>query len=401
MRILFVAPYAPGSIRVRSFNLIRQLLRRGHQVTVVHPLWRDDRQSRSEELVAEGAEVVRVPLSRLGARSRLLGGLARRQPMQIRYAWSRSLAHRLRAALERSAADIVHFEHLRTVPYAHFVADFDTARVWDSVDCISELLRATRSRSRSRLWRLAAGLEIGATRRYESRAIALFDRVLLASARDRQALAGLTDQSLGKRLQVLASGVDLEAFAFRDPAERAPRVVFAGALSYHPNADAALYLAREVMPLVWGRNSSVQLVVVGPSPPSELQQIARRDPGRITVTGWVPSVQGYLTSAAVAAIPLRYGAGIQSKVLEAMACGTPIVADPRSALAVGAKDGRELLTADSAHEFADAILCLVDNPLRRGQIARDARSRVEGHFSWDRAGAELERHYHEAIAEHG
>lgn len=402
MRIVFVTPYAPGYVRVRSFNLIRQLLSHEHQVTLVHPRWSDDRQSRVTELEAEGARVVSVPMSRARGRFNLLLGALRPGPIQVRHAWSPTLARRLSREVSSAAPDIVHFEHLRSVPYARRVAadraSAGIARVWDGVDCISGLLSQTQGHSGSWSWRLAARLELAPTRRYERAMAPLFERICVASDVDLEALAEVTGSTVeDERLAVLPSGVDLGAFPYRDPGERRQQVVFNGALSYHPNADAALYLVEEVMPLVWASRPQVPVVIIGPSPPRALRGHARRNP-RIRVTGWVSSVQSHLVDAAVAAIPLRYGAGMQSKVLEAMACGTPIVTDPRSADAVGARDDRELLTAATAPEFAEAILRLLDDPALRRRLAGAARERVEREFTWDRAARELELQYQEAVA---
>lgn len=437
MRILFIAPYAPGHVRVRSFHLLRQLLWRGHQVTLACPEWRGDGQSRVGELEAAGARVVRAPISRARSWMNCAVALARREPMQARHAWSPALERLLRAEVARQAPDVVHVEHLRATRYALRLDGTAQGRpsawIWDSVDCISSLLAQAAHHSHSPLWRLAARLELRDTRRYEAHVARSFDRVLLVSEPDLRALSEAatlarrargpdatplewagrrgeaTDTASGgsvgppwptpsPHFAVLANGVDVESFAYHDPGDRRSEVVFSGALSYHANDTAVLHLVEAIMPRVWAERPEVRLVVVGPSPSRALRRHAARDPQRLRLTGWVPSVREPLTAAAVAAVPMRYGAGIQNKVLEAMACGTPVVTDPRSGEAIGARAGEELLTAGDDEAFAGAILELLADPALRRRLGKAGRRRVETHFSWEAAAGALERHYEDALA---
>lgn len=403
MNILFIAPYAPGHVRVRSFHLLRQLLRRGHRATLACPEWRGDGQSRVDELEAAGARVVRAPISRARSWMNCVVALSRRQPMQARHAWSPALARHLRAEVARSRPDVVHVEHLRAARYAlgpGGVAETGGCpRIWDSVDCISSLLEQAARHSHSPLWRLAARLELRDTRRYEVDVARSFDRVLVVSEPDLRALSEAAAPS--RRFAVLPNGVDVESFAYHDPGDRRPEVVFSGALSYHANDTAVLHLVEEIMPRVWALRPDVRLVVVGPSPSRALRRHAASNPERLRLTGWVPSVRDHLAAAAVAAVPMRYGAGIQNKVLEAMACGTPVVTDPRSGEAIGARAGDELLTAEDDEAFAGAILELLADPALRRRLGETGRRRVETHFSWAAAAGALERHYQDVLASRG
>ena len=398
MRIVFFAPYAPGHLHNRSFHFVRELLQRGHRVTLVYPRLSRDKQSRVPELEAAGAQILsaRIPRSRNLFNS--LTALLMGRPMQARYAWSPALSRVLDAELATASPDVVHVEHLRATPYVIRLKEAKTARrpvrVWDSVDCISSLLEQTRQHSHSRVWRLAAGLEAARTRRYERRIMGQFDTVLLASEHDLQELAAIAGEAQPRAdLGIVPSGVDVSTFRFENPPQRRREVVFAGALSYHPNADAAIRLVEVIMPRVWAETPEAQLVVVGPKPPARLRRLASHAPSRIRITGWVPEVQPHVAGAAAAAIPLRYGAGIQNKVLEAMACGTPVVADARSARAVGAGDDRELLVARTDQEYADAILRLLTDPACGRRLAEAGRRHVEENFNWAAAVDLLEQHY--------
>jgi glycosyltransferase involved in cell wall biosynthesis len=115
-------------------------------------------------------------------------------------------------------------------------------------------------------------------------------------------------------------------------------------MSYHANVTAALHLVNDIMPHVWAQRPAVQVWLVGKDPTAEVRRLAETAPTlpgseerRVVVTGGVPSMPEYIQGATIAVAPLLYGAGIQNKALEAMACGTPVVATAQAtgALRVG------------------------------------------------------------------
>ena len=197
--------------------------------------------------------------------------------------------------------------------------------------------------------------------------------MLVTSATDRAALErlacggshGSADQPQSQpchheSIAVLPNGVDLEYFRPGDAPRRADTLVLSGKMSYHANVTAALHFAHEVLPRIWCERPQVQLWIVGQAPPAAVRALAA-DP-RITVTGYVPNLQPYVSQATVAVCPLVYGAGIQNKILEAMACATPVVAGPIGLSALKARAGEEMLVADTPQEFARHVLRLLGDP---------------------------------------
>jgi glycosyltransferase involved in cell wall biosynthesis len=91
--------------------------------------------------------------------------------------------------------------------------------------------------------------------------------------------------------------------------------------------------------------------------------------------------------------PIRYGTGIQNKVLEAMACATPVVASHQAVSALQVEPGEDLIVADQPREFARAVLELLNNPERRLRVGRAGRMYVEKHHDWRKAAADLEDIY--------
>jgi glycosyltransferase involved in cell wall biosynthesis len=190
--------------------------------------------------------------------------------------------------------------------------------------------------------------------------------------------------------------VDLDYFAPLGKPRQPDTVVFSGKMSYHANTAAALDLVQKVMPGVWAERPGTLVWLAGKDPPQVLRALAEDQ--RVTVTGTVPDLRPYLGRASVAVTPLRYGVGIQNKVLEAMAMATPVVTTPPTCRALQAEPGQHLLVGESAPGLAQAILSLLADDERRQHLGQAGRRYIEEHHDWDRIAVQLEAVYQEAVA---
>lgn len=404
MKILYVVPYVPNLIRVRPYQLIRHLHKRGHTLTVA-TLWSSDDEGDLEALRAMGPRVVGAPHGRQAALLNCLAALPTRTPLQAAWCRSAALDGQLEAAL-LDGPDAVHVEHLRGSPaLLHLRGAIDALPpaqrprlVWDSVDCISLLFEQAARASQRRSARWLARFEVGRTRDFEAGLLRVADHTVVTAEGDAAALRALAQQSghAAPPLSVVPNGVDTEAFRSDPSVARAPaRVVYSGKMSYHANETAALQLARAIMPLVWAERPDAELWIVGKDPGPELTALhaPQAEQRRVVVTGAVDSMARALQESTVAAAPVPYGAGVQNKVLEAMACGTPVVASRQAASALEATPGADLMIADGAAGFAEQILALLASPALRAQVGEAGRAYVERCHSWDKSAALLEGIY--------
>jgi glycosyltransferase involved in cell wall biosynthesis len=162
-------------------------------------------------------------------------------------------------------------------------------------------------------------------------------------------------------------------------------------MAYFPNADAAQFLAREIFPLVRTHIPHAQLRIVGADPPAAVQALDQL--AGVHVTGYVADLAGELQRATVAAAPLRAGTGMQIKVLEAMACGLPVVATRQVLAGVAAHNGQHALAGETAAQLAAAIIRLIEQPLLRHQLAHAAHHLVEELYTWERAADAFDQLY--------
>jgi glycosyltransferase involved in cell wall biosynthesis len=389
LRILFVAPYIPSPIRVRPYQWIRALAKQGHAVRLV-TLQPPEDAWLTEVPVRDCCEAVHVfPLSRTRTLLNALSAVPRNLPLQAAYSLHREFEEFV--GLQARNCDVVHVEHLRGSLLARRIHDIP--RVIDAVDSITALFEQTRHQASSWQHRLMARADLERTRRFEAALSTRFERIIVSSRRDATAF-----QRLGSNHQpptvTLPNGVDLEYF---QPTDRVPdpaTVLFTGKMSYHANEAAAIRLVRDIMPRVWQTRPDAKVVLAGKDPSETVRALAAD--GRVTVTGFVDDLRPYFASATVVAAPLPYGTGIQNKILEAMACGAPVVASQKACEGIDAAEGQDLLVGQTDDEISGHLTELLRYRHLRGRLALNGRRYVAAHHNWVDLGRQLVAVYDDA-----
>lgn len=221
-----------------------------------------------------------------------------------------------------------------------------------------------------------------------------FDRLQVFSARDARAMEELAPE-VAARVRVNPFGLVLPPTS--DPAqERAGTVLFVGNFTHPPNTDAAVWLAREVMPAVRARHPAARLQIVGTAPPQDVLEL--RGP-EVDILADVPSVEPHLAAACVVVAPVRTGGGMRMKVLHALAAGKAVVTTPQGTDGyTGFDEAVPLEVSDDAAGIAAATAALLDDVPRRRELGRRARAFAERHHSPPAWAARLEAVYEEAQA---
>ena len=393
MRILYVMPYVPSRIRVRPFNLIK-LLAETHDIALVSLVADEYERELVKDIEPYCASVDLVDLPKWGAYTRCLLALPTTMPLRVAYYRSPAFARRIKEVISRQKIDVAHGELIKVVPaLTAALAGEQIPILFDSVDCISWYLRQTLDTTRNSLKKAFIYSELLKMRRYERKALAGFDRLVISSAYDRQRLGELTGAP--HRIEVVSNGVDTGYFAASSDARTPDSLVFCAKLDYFPNAQAILHFCQNILPLIWQKRPRTHLTIVGNNPPAAVRALAID--ARITVTGYVPDIRPYLAKAAIALAPLLVAAGTQLKVLEALSMGAPMVTTPRCAAALGAEHGVHLLAAeaDEPQVFTDAVIHLLDNPAYAAQLGRAGRQFVTERYSWASCVDGLTRLYEE------
>lgn len=188
-----------------------------------------------------------------------------------------------------------------------------------------------------------------------------------------------------ERVQVFSNVIDLATYRMAPPppaAMRRPAIYLAGTFGHlHSPMDmAAQWVLDEVLPILRDSIPNLHFYIVGKNSDKQFGHLS--DP-HITVTGTLPSVLPYLCNVDVALVPLHFESGTRFKILEAGACGIPIVSTTLGAEGLPVIDGQHVLIADSAGAFASAIIRLLNDRALALRLAANCRELVEQHFSID------------------
>jgi glycosyltransferase involved in cell wall biosynthesis len=223
-------------------------------------------------------------------------------------------------------------------------------------------------------------------RRYEAETLRRFDVVIAVSARDGE---GLRKQHGLDHIELIDTGVDLDFYPF-SPAPQEPVLVFSGAMDSRSNIDGIEFLIDEVWPLIARARPDARAVIVGRNPPAALVAKAQSRGLPWRFTGFVDDIRPHIAAAQVSVIPLRVGSGTRIKAFEAMALGRPVVSTTLGVEGLDITPGEHFLAADSATDFAAAILRLFDDAALRARLAQAARARLEERFSWAHVARQFE-----------
>jgi glycosyltransferase involved in cell wall biosynthesis len=189
-------------------------------------------------------------------------------------------------------------------------------------------------------------------------------------------------------ISVLSNGVDFEYFHPNPNIQQDPStLVFSGKMSYHANIKMVQFLTTEIMPRIWKIRPDVKLLIVGKDPSSEIQKLASHS--KITVTGEVEDIRPYLWKATVAVVPLIYGAGVQNKVLEAMAMGIPVVATSKAVAALEIVPGRDIIVADDPERFSADVVRLLENSALQSQVSTAGLEYIHKCHNWKTIAGQL------------
>jgi polysaccharide biosynthesis protein PslH len=431
LKILYIVPYVPNRIRTRPFHFLKALASEGNRVTLA-TLWSNREEFAALQQLAkhiEGflAEKIGVPKALWNC----IRALPKSQPLQASYCWSPELARQIAHAVEKSEFDVVHVEHLRGVRYGLSLNESLARKrfknppvVWDSVDCISTLFRHATQESFALRSRLASRLDLARTERFEGWLATQFKRILVTSETDRNEFLKLAAKwcqgnrcsladSLDKRITVVPNGVDLDYFSPNGETREPATLVITGKMSYHANVTSVVQFVKQVMPRVWTQLPQARLWIVGKDPSREIRNLGvpwredqRRDitrhggkERRIQITGTVQDLRPFLRRATVSVAPIRYGVGIQNKVLEAMACGTPVVATPQAVSALKVRSGRDLIVAETPADLSEALVSLLRNPQQCSNLGQAGRFFVKRQHEWSSIVQGLTQIYREAACE--
>lgn len=221
----------------------------------------------------------------------------------------------------------------------------------------------------------------------------LADKVVVPSLDDAQQVMSIFKLS-ERKVAVIPNGMDTDLF--RPDAESREKtrnllglksgdtmVLFLGGDPGLPNMSAVDYIVNVLAPSIRAKHDNVFFVITG-------SWVGYQGHPNIRITGYVDDVVGYINAADLCIAPLSIGSGTKIKMLAYMACGKVIVATPVAAEGIKVADDEQMLVRDIS-TFADEVLYAIENKATLANLAKNARTYVETHFSWSRISQEINK----------
>ena len=383
--------------KIRTYNMLKEL-KRDHEITY---LTLDDGTAgvvEREQALEYCDELVCVPhQSRekftAGFYAELLFNLASRLPYAIKKYDSPLMRNEIRERAKAGKFDLVVCDFLAPAANVPFDLECPTVLFQHNVEAVIwKRHYEVQSNPLKKSYLYAQWLKL---RAFERKMCRRFDSVVAVSSDDREQMR---NEYGVESVFSVPTGVDTNFFRPRGNRQPSPHnIVFTGSMDWLPNEDAISYFTEKVWPRIRQAIPDVTLTIVGRNPYASLRELAKRD-SSIEVTGRVDDVRPYIERAAAYVVPLRIGGGTRLKIYEAMAMEKAIISTSIGAEGLPVKDGTELLLADTAELFAEAVIRVLSDKALASDLGNRAAATVRAEFDWERVAARFGRICEETLA---
>lgn len=383
MRIVLLTQVLPLPLdagpKTRAYYVLRYLAEFGHEVTLVSFVRPDDRQSDMRLLRELCSAVETVPLkrSRLADVRYGVHSLVSATPFLILRDQCPAMDECLRRVTARQSFDAVHADQLWMAPYAERCQGVPL-RILDQHNAVFKVPERMAVTERNPVLRALLKREASSLASFERATFETFDRVVWVSEDDRRAFPEHARPTRARH-EIIPIAVD--------PGERRPlaragpfRVTFLGGTHWPPNAEGVKWFADHVWPRVAEAVPQAVFTVIGKG---TLQRLGpSRYRSRVDVTGYLPEVEGRLSETAAFIVPLKTGAGMRVKILDAWCWALPIVSTSIGAEGIRTTPDENILLADDADAFADSVIRVFTDQLLAQRLSDNGRATVETLYDW-------------------
>ena len=396
MKILFltqIVPFPPDAgPKVKTWHVLRALIGQGHTVTLVSFVRPEEEQHipALKELCA-AVHVVPIRRSRIADLGYMLRSYLTGRPFLIERDDLRPMQELINRLVKEQDFDFIHADQLTMVQFAiRGAAESPNQKpkvIFDAHNAVWTIVERMQQNAR---WFLkpVLGVEARRVKRYEGKLLNTVDHVLAVTDVDRAGLEEALQFAQPKAngpvapIAVIPIAVDTQQL---QPIRRRPgckNIVTLGTLHYPPNADGIRWFFREVFPFIRQRVPDATLTIIGKNPPSDFVDHAISHAEMIRLTGYVPELPPHLEQSALMVVPVRAGGGMRVRILEAFAYAMPVVTTTVGLEGIHAEPEQDVLVADTAAEFAERVIQLLEDTSLQEKLSKNGRYLAEIKYDW-------------------
>ncbi len=374
MKILVLLSRVPWPLekgdKLRAFHQIR-LLSLKHEIilcclndTRLHP-------EALKKLSPYCAEIIIIPLGRLSLFWKIFSGFFSSKPFQVSYFYHKKAQKIIDRLIEKHLPKHIYCQLIRVAEYAKKYSIIP--KTIDYMDAFSTgmVRRAENSPFYLKPIFLTEAFRL---KNYENSIFPTFDNRTIISNQDRNLISHINKETM----VVIPNGVDTDYFKPIGNTKDYD-LVFTGNMNYAPNVESAVYLIKEILPLLMKKFKDIKVLISGISPDRKVKMLASKN---VTVTGWVEDMRVSYGRSKIFIAPMKTGTGLQNKLLEAMAMGLPCITSVLVNNALGAIPDEEILIADSAQQYALKVEKLLTDNFLSSKIAGKGHLFVQKNYNW-------------------
>lgn len=381
MRILFLTsriPFPPNrGDKLRTYNLIRQLAKENEIYLISFSDNKKDNEPSLRELQKYCRQVKFVHLPKWFSLLKVLMLLNTEAPSQAAYYASFRMQHEVKKAVREFNPQILYMHLFRMRMYGNLVPK--AYKILDLTDVISkEMFRSINKNNIFTTFKMDEARKI---RRFEINATSSVDETWVISEQER---ADLIAAGCMRKIVVVKNGTIINERRER-PDEHT--ILFYGFNTTGHNRDALGFLLNGILPKVKERIPGIKLILLGAGKLSSINTNGI-DVERV---GFVDNVGSIFERSSMLVAPIRFSAGVQNKILEAMGAGLAVITSPFGNEGIGAEPMKEIIICGTADDFANQIVYFLNNQREREQIGLAGQDFIRLNFSWDKINTEIHR----------
>lgn len=320
--------------------------------------------------------IYRVYHSKAKSYLNVMGSLLSRTPLQIAYYKSKEFETKLNQLIDKYDMTLSHL-----IRVGNYTYNRKGIHVLEMTDAISlNYSRIKKSAPKNSLKSIIYSIEQKRLLEYEKSVYGKYSLISLISKVDKEFLFG----DAIKDVVICNNGVDLNDYPYKHRDVKTTDIinlVFIGNLCSFQNFDGVKWFVNNILPEVNAQANGKKYIlnVLGKISEGDKEYLQKKE--NVIVSGAVKNMAEAASSGHIGICPVRFGAGVQNKILEYMALGLPTITSRMGLEGIDAAVGSEILIADDSNEYIDSLKKLTQADVYES-ISQNARVFVSEKFSW-------------------